>query len=95
MSAESRGHSVTKARVISKLAKLARLAEMTIHIRNNVTIDWTLHESALARIKVMVKRIVNNYGYPPDLQPEAVKTVLARLTGCAQSGFKQNAICGF
>jgi len=42
-----------------------------------VTIDWTLRESARAKIKVMVKRILNKYGYPPpDLQEEAVKTVL-------------------
>lgn len=41
-----------------------------------VTIDWTLRESARARIRVMVKRILNRYGYPPDLQEEAVKTVL-------------------
>jgi type I restriction enzyme R subunit len=34
----------------------------------SVTIDWTLRESARAKIKVMVKRILNKYGYPPDLQ---------------------------
>ena len=39
-------------------------------------IDWTLRESARAKIKVMVKRILNKYGYPPDFQEEAVKTVL-------------------
>lgn len=33
---------------------------------------------ARAKIKVMVKRILNKYGYPPDLQEEAVKTVLAQ-----------------
>ena len=43
-----------------------------------MTIDWTLRESARARIKVMVKRILNKHGYPPDLQEEAVKTVLAQ-----------------
>ncbi len=42
----------------------------------SVTIDWTLRESARAKIKVMVKRILNKHGYPPDLQEEAVKTVL-------------------
>ena len=41
-----------------------------------MTIDWTLRESACAKIKVLVKRILNRYGYPPDLQEEAVKTVL-------------------
>jgi type I restriction enzyme R subunit len=42
------------------------------------TASWTLRESARARIKVMVKRILNKYGYPPDLQEDAVKTVLAQ-----------------
>ena len=41
-----------------------------------MTIDWTLRESARAKIRVIVKRILNKYGYPPDLQEEAVKTVL-------------------
>jgi type I restriction enzyme R subunit len=40
-----------------------------------VSIDWTLRESARANIKAMGKRILNKYGYPPDLQEEAVKTV--------------------
>lgn len=41
-----------------------------------MTIDWTLRESARAKVKVMIKRILNRYGYPPNLQEEAVKTVL-------------------
>ena len=45
-------------------------------VRKSVTIDWTLRESARARIRVIVKRILNKWGYPPDLQEEAVKTVL-------------------
>ncbi len=42
------------------------------------TIDWTLRESVRAKIKVMVKHILNKHGYPPDLQEEPVKTVLAQ-----------------
>jgi type I restriction enzyme R subunit len=53
-------------------------AELITQVRRSVTIDWTLRESARAKIKVMVKRILNKYGYPPDLQEEAVKTVLAQ-----------------
>jgi type I restriction enzyme R subunit len=51
-------------------------AELITKVRASVTIDWTLRESARAKIRVMVKRILNKYGYPPDLQEEAVKTVL-------------------
>lgn len=53
-------------------------AELITQVRKSVTIDWTLREGARARIRVMVKRILNKYGYPPDLQDEAVKTVLAQ-----------------
>jgi type I restriction enzyme, R subunit len=50
--------------------------ELITQVRKNVSIDWTLREGARAKIRVMVKRILNKYGYPPDLQEEAVKTVL-------------------
>ena len=53
-------------------------AELVTQVRKNVTIDWTVRESARARIKVMVKRILKKHGYPPDLQEEATKTVLAQ-----------------
>ncbi len=51
-------------------------AELITMVRKSVTIDWTLREGARAKIRVIVKRILNKYGYPPDLQAEAVKTVL-------------------
>ena len=47
-------------------------------VRKSVTIDWNLRESARAKIRVMVRRILREYGYPPDFQEEAVKTVLAQ-----------------
>lgn len=67
-------------------AKLRVIAsELVTQVRKCVTIDWTLREGARAKIRVMVKRILNKYGYPPDLQEEAVKTVLAQAELlCAQ-----------
>jgi type I restriction enzyme R subunit len=53
-------------------------AELITQVKKSVTIDWTLRESARAKIKVLVKRILNRHGYPPDLAAEAVKTVLAQ-----------------
>jgi len=53
-------------------------AELVTQVRKSVTIDWTLREGSQAKIRVMVKRILNRFGYPPDLQDEAVKTVLAQ-----------------
>jgi type I restriction enzyme R subunit len=53
-------------------------AELIRQVKSSVTVDWTLREGARARIRVMVKRILNRFGYPPDLQESAVKTVLAQ-----------------
>ena len=41
-----------------------------------MTIDWTIRESACAKIRVMVRRILRKFGYPPDLQEAATKLVL-------------------
>lgn len=51
-------------------------AELIKMVRKSVTIDWNLRDGARAKIRVIVKRILNKWGYPPDLQEEAVKTVL-------------------
>ena len=51
-------------------------AELIKMVRKCVTIDWNLRDGARAKIRVIVKRILNKWGYPPDLQEEAVKTVL-------------------
>ena len=53
-------------------------AELITQVKKSVTIDWNLREGARAKIRVMVRRILNKHGYPPDLQEEAVKTVLAQ-----------------
>ena len=50
--------------------------ELLVSVRGNVTVDWTQRESARARMRVLVKRILRKYGYPPDLQDAAVQTVL-------------------
>jgi len=50
--------------------------ELVTNVRQSVTIDWTVRESARAKIRVMVRRILRKHGYPPDLQAEATKLVL-------------------
>jgi type I restriction enzyme R subunit len=50
--------------------------ELVAHVRKSVTIDWTLRESARAQIRVLVRRILRKYGYPPDKQEKATQTVL-------------------
>lgn len=50
--------------------------ELVQDVKKNATIDWARRASARARLRVSVKRILRKYGYPPDLQDEAVQTVL-------------------
>jgi hypothetical protein len=50
----------------------------TYFIRVDATIDWTVREAVRAKLRVMVKRIVRKYGYPPDKQEKATITVRNR-----------------
>jgi len=50
--------------------------ELLVSLRENVSVDWAHRESARALLRVLVKRILRKYGYPPDLQDAAVQTVL-------------------
>ena len=50
--------------------------ELVETVRKNVRIDWTLRESVQARLRVLVKRLLKKYGYPPDKQQKATDTVL-------------------
>lgn len=50
--------------------------ELLTSLRQNVTVDWAHREAARARMRVLVKRILRKYGYPPDMQDAAVQTVL-------------------
>jgi type I restriction enzyme, R subunit len=50
--------------------------ELVRSVRETVTIDWTMRENVQAQLRVIVKRILRKYGYPPDKQEKATKTVL-------------------
>lgn len=50
--------------------------EIADKVRANTTIDWTIRESARAKLMVLVRRTLNKYGYPPDKQQKAIDTVL-------------------
>ena len=49
---------------------------LTESIRKNVTLDWTIKEAARAKLRVIVKRLLKKYGYPPDMALLATETVL-------------------
>ena len=65
------------ARQVMEKTKLRELAVVLFEkVRENASIDWTIKESVKAKLKVIVKRILRQYGYPPDMQMLATETVL-------------------
>ena len=50
--------------------------ELLNSLKDSASVDWQHRESARARMRVLVKRILRKHGYPPDLQDAAVQTVL-------------------
>jgi type I restriction enzyme R subunit len=57
--------------VVKEIAK-----EIADKVRSNATIDWTIRESARAKLMVLVRRTLKKYGYPPDLEQKAIDTVM-------------------
>jgi type I restriction enzyme R subunit len=56
------------------LKKIAQ--ELTQSLRENLTVDWSERESVRAKLRLMVKRILKKYKYPPDQADFAVQLVL-------------------
>lgn len=65
------------------LKNIAR--ELTVLVRKNTSIDWTLRESVKAHLRVIVKRLLRKYGYPPDKQKEATKLVMEQAKLISQN----------
>lgn len=65
------------AKELMQQDKLRELAVvLTQRVRENASIDWTIKESVKAKLKVIVKRTLRQFGYPPDMQLLATETVL-------------------
>lgn len=65
------------------LKKIAQ--ELTDNLRKNVTVDWAERESVRAKLRLMVKRILKKYKYPPDLADNAVDLVLQQAKALGES----------
>ena len=63
-------------KVMGDEALRAIARELVENVRKNVSLDWTQRENVQARLRVIVKRILKKYGYPPDKQERATQTVL-------------------
>ena len=57
-----------------KLRELAII--LTERVKKNASIDWTIKESVRAKLKIIIKRTLRQFGYPPDMQKLATETVL-------------------
>lgn len=68
--------SAVEAMGSEKLRVIAH--ELVEQMRGSATVDWHHKATARARMRILVKRILKKYGYPPDLELEAVQTVLAQ-----------------
>jgi len=65
------------ARDVMGTDKLRELSAVLVErIKSNVTIDWNIKENVRAKMKVIVKRLLRKYGYPPDMQALATEMVL-------------------
>jgi type I restriction enzyme R subunit len=59
--------------------------ELLESLKTNISVDWAHRENARARLRVLVKRVLKKYGYPPDLQDQAVQTVLQQAEALSAS----------
>lgn len=65
------------------LKKIAH--ELTESLRQNLSVDWSSRESVRAKLRLMVKRILRKYKYPPDLEEDAVKLVLQQAEALGEA----------
>ncbi|AOF81151.1 type I site-specific deoxyribonuclease, HsdR family protein [Methyloversatilis sp. RAC08] len=65
------------------LKKIAQ--ELTDSLRRNLTVDWSERESVRAKLRLMVKRILRKYRYPPDEQEKAVELVLQQAQALGEA----------
>ena len=65
------------------LKKIAH--ELTQSLRHNLTVDWSARESVRAKLRLMVKRILRKYKYPPDLQEGAIALVLQQAEALGEA----------
>lgn len=65
------------------LKKIAH--ELTENLRQNLSVDWSQRESVRAKLRLMVKRILRKYKYPPDMQDAAVELVLQQAQALGEA----------
>lgn len=66
--------------------------ELVRSVKNSVTIDWTVRENVRAQMRVIIKRILRKYGYPPDKQARATELVLEQAEVLSRFWTEQNPL---
>jgi type I restriction enzyme R subunit len=69
---------------------LVRLAqELTRKVRENIKVDWSIRESTQAALRVMVRDLLDKYGYPPDFSKQAIETVIKQAESLTEEWLAQ------
>jgi len=63
------------------LKKLA--TELTEQLRQSTAVDWQVRDSVRAKMRLLIKRLLRKYRYPPEGQEEAVTLVLRQAEALA------------
>lgn len=59
--------------------------ELTANLRKSTTVDWAVRETVRARLRLMVKRILRKYKYPPEKEQAAIDLVLQQAETLSES----------
>jgi type I restriction enzyme, R subunit len=71
---------------------LVRLAqELTRKVRDNIKVDWSVRESTQAALRVMVRDLLDKYGYPPDFSNQAIETVIKQAESLTEEWLSQHS----
>jgi type I restriction enzyme R subunit len=69
---------------------LVRLAqELTKKVRDNIKVDWSVRESTQAALRVMVRDLLDKYGYPPDFSNQAIETVIKQAESLTEEWLQE------
>jgi type I restriction enzyme R subunit len=70
---------------------LVRLAqELTKKVRDNIKVDWSVRESTQAALRVMVRDLLDKYGYPPDFSNQAIETVIKQAESLTEEWLQES-----
>jgi type I restriction enzyme R subunit len=86
------GVNDTAVKVMGDKVLRAIAKELTETIRKNVTLDWTQRQSARAKLRTMVKRLLRKHGYPPDKQEKATATVMEQAERLCETWGEEGAL---